>query len=339
MDILLSKVQILDLFLRFATVGQLSLFMVYLKSQHQRLPIPQITLIISIIAYVLLTAPIEDRHYSGLRNVLLLFTDIMPFAALWYTKILLQPNFKLSALANWLKGLFSVWLIVLTYVFLVMAGKSILHDINHGIGLIFLAYIVYLCLAEYIDDLDNKRRNIRLLIVMLCALYMTGLVSFEFVYRSVRDTWQFSLFNALMMFIAVFVLCSRLILHKKKTETKPSTPQVNNKHEHFDALTEFMEQGGYLQSELTINNLAEQINIPAHQLRQFINQELNFRNFSHYLNSYRIPWVCQQLQDKTQKKRPLLTLALEAGYGSIAPFNRAFKEQLGKTPTEYRDQF
>ena len=32
----------------------------------------------------------------------------------------------------------------------------------------------------------------------------------------------------------------------------------------------------------------------------------------------------------------VLTIALEAGYGSIGPFNRAFKERFGLTPTEYR---
>ena len=33
---------------------------------------------------------------------------------------------------------------------------------------------------------------------------------------------------------------------------------------------------------------------------------------------------------------PILTIALEAGYGSIGPFNRAFKQRMGMTPTEYR---
>ena len=33
---------------------------------------------------------------------------------------------------------------------------------------------------------------------------------------------------------------------------------------------------------------------------------------------------------------PILTIALECGYGSIGPFNRAFKQRLGMTPSEYR---
>ncbi len=99
-----------------------------------------------------------------------------------------------------------------------------------------------------------------------------------------------------------------------------------------------MNQGAFLQTELSIGKLAEQIQLPAHQLRRLINQELGFNNFSQYLNSYRIPWVCEQLR-RPDNTLPVLSIALEAGYGSIAPFNRAFKSQMGVTPKQYRDQF
>lgn len=32
----------------------------------------------------------------------------------------------------------------------------------------------------------------------------------------------------------------------------------------------------------------------------------------------------------------MLTIALDAGFQSIGPFNRAFKADTGMTPTEYR---
>jgi AraC-like DNA-binding protein len=104
-------------------------------------------------------------------------------------------------------------------------------------------------------------------------------------------------------------------------------------------LNKLMKGGVFLQQELTIGKLAEMLTLPPHQLRQLINQQLGFSNFSHYLNSYRIPWVCEQLQDASKKNLPILTIALEAGYGSIAPFNRAFKAKIGQTPTQFRDQF
>ena len=75
------------------------------------------------------------------------------------------------------------------------------------------------------------------------------------------------------------------------------------------------------------------------QRRELINKHLGFRNFSGFLNSYRLPIACSQLEDLTNIRKPILTIALELGYGSIATFNRAFKAKTGKTPKEYRSQF
>ena len=33
---------------------------------------------------------------------------------------------------------------------------------------------------------------------------------------------------------------------------------------------------------------------------------------------------------------PVLTIALDAGFSSLGPFNRAFKAETGATPSEYR---
>lgn len=33
---------------------------------------------------------------------------------------------------------------------------------------------------------------------------------------------------------------------------------------------------------------------------------------------------------------PILTIALDAGFGSLGPFNRAFRAETGLTPTEFR---
>ena len=42
------------------------------------------------------------------------------------------------------------------------------------------------------------------------------------------------------------------------------------------------------------------------------------------------------LSDPGQSGVPVLTIALDTGFGSIGPFNRAFKAHTGMTPTEYR---
>ena len=345
MDVMtLTEIQVIDLFFRFATVGFLGLLIVFLVYKHERFPAAKVALTICIIGYILLTGPIENNHYGGLRHVLLLLTDLTPFVSLWFICDQLNNNFKLSEVSKWILTPLMLWILGLVYFFLVLGGRGILHDLNHGLGIVVLLTVIYLCLSEYFDDLDNQRRNTRLLLVAFCSFYMTGLVSIEFVYQSIRDTWQFSLFNAIIVFALGGFIAKNIMFNTKSMGIKNKLTSDKIKLEAFDqvqlsALTDLMNKEAFLQSELSIGKLAEQLTVPTHHLRQLINQQLGFSNFSQYLNSYRIPWVCEQLKDTSKKHLPILTLALEAGFGSIAPFNRAFKAQMGQTPKQYRDQF
>lgn len=342
MDITFTPLQIIELFFRFATVGQLSLLIVFYLKPQEKFPAPKIALISSIIGYILLTAPIEDHHYGGLRHVLLLITDLTPYVILWFTLTQLDGNFTITRIPKWILMPSVAWLLILIYLFLVLGGAGILHDVNHALGILVLLTVMYLCLSEFIDDLDNRRRNVRLLLVTLCSFYMLTLVSFEFVYQGIRNTWQFSFFNTVIIFMLAASITVRIIFKQNKpvTNAQAGNEQLSTLNTaQINALNELMAQTVYLQPELTIGKLATLVSMPAHQLRQLINQQLGFSNFSHYLNSYRIPWVCEQLRDPTKQKLPILTIALEAGYGSIAPFNRAFKAQMAQTPKEYRSQF
>lgn len=93
-----------------------------------------------------------------------------------------------------------------------------------------------------------------------------------------------------------------------------------------------------LEAGLTISKLSDELRIPEHRLRHLINQHLGYRNFSDFLNHHRIERAKEQLSDGENRNTPVLTLAMELGYGSLGPFNRAFKERTGLTPTEFRTQ-
>jgi AraC-like DNA-binding protein len=82
--------------------------------------------------------------------------------------------------------------------------------------------------------------------------------------------------------------------------------------------------------------LAKALGMPDHRLRLLINTHLGYQNFSVFLNRYRIPCAKTILIDQERAILPVLTIALELGYGSIGPFNRAFKQTTDFTPSEYR---
>lgn len=92
----------------------------------------------------------------------------------------------------------------------------------------------------------------------------------------------------------------------------------------------------YKQEGLTIGGLAQRLGIPEYRVRRIINQQLGHRNFNAFLNELRTEEACRILADPANERVPIFNLALDLGYGSVGPFNRAFRVKTGHTPTEYR---
>lgn len=90
----------------------------------------------------------------------------------------------------------------------------------------------------------------------------------------------------------------------------------------------------FLDPDLSLKKLAQQIDINPNQLSQVINTQTN-KNFFDYINSHRIKELMQILKDQKSKKFTLLSLAYEAGFNSKSTFNSSFKKLTGLTPSEY----
>ncbi len=89
----------------------------------------------------------------------------------------------------------------------------------------------------------------------------------------------------------------------------------------------------YRGEDFSLPKLAAMLDVGEAALRRLINEGLGHRNFNDFVHRYRIDEASARL---AAEDLPILTIALEAGYGSIGPFNRAFKQRIGMTPTEYR---
>ena len=94
----------------------------------------------------------------------------------------------------------------------------------------------------------------------------------------------------------------------------------------------------YRDETMTIAKLAGQLGEPEYRMRRLINGQLGQRNFASFLNGYRLDEVKSALSDPDQRQVPILTIALDAGFGSLGPFNRAFREAEGMTPTAFRNR-
>ncbi len=94
----------------------------------------------------------------------------------------------------------------------------------------------------------------------------------------------------------------------------------------------------YRTQDPTVASLAARLAVPEYRLRRLINQRLKHRNFNAFVNAYRLDEARAALADPARRGLPVLTIALEAGFQSIGPFNRAFKAATGLTPTEFRKE-
>jgi AraC-like DNA-binding protein len=96
------------------------------------------------------------------------------------------------------------------------------------------------------------------------------------------------------------------------------------------------EQEIWREAGLTVADLAARVDIPEYRLRRLINHQLGFRNFTAFLNEYRLAAAADRLADRQQARTPILTIALDLGWGSIGPFNRAFRARFGVRPSDFR---
>jgi AraC-like DNA-binding protein len=93
----------------------------------------------------------------------------------------------------------------------------------------------------------------------------------------------------------------------------------------------------YLQSELTLQDLAEKLEMPPYQVTQAINEGLD-KNFYDLVNGYRVEEAKRLLIDPVSRNNKILSVGMDAGFNSKTTFNTVFKKFTGLTPTEFKDQ-
>jgi AraC-like DNA-binding protein len=93
----------------------------------------------------------------------------------------------------------------------------------------------------------------------------------------------------------------------------------------------------YRNSLLTLQDLADEMRISAHNLSEVINTRLG-KNFFELVNSYRVEEVKRRLHDPEADHLTILSIAWDAGFNTKSTFNAIFKRLTGLTPSQYRSR-
>lgn len=91
--------------------------------------------------------------------------------------------------------------------------------------------------------------------------------------------------------------------------------------------------GWWRDPDLDLAELARRLGTNTAYLSRGLNEGLRL-GFADAINGLRVEHVAARLRDGTDGD--ILTLAIDAGFGSKATFNRVFKERFGVTPSAYR---
>ncbi|MDW3652333.1 MAG: helix-turn-helix domain-containing protein [Bacteroidia bacterium] len=91
----------------------------------------------------------------------------------------------------------------------------------------------------------------------------------------------------------------------------------------------------YLDPDLSLRSLAEQLSIHPNQLSWLLNEHLD-KNFNDFINHYRVETFKSLLLDPKNSAITIMGLAFESGFNSKTTFNTFFKKETGMTPRQFQ---
>ncbi|MBQ4819808.1 helix-turn-helix domain-containing protein [Aquimarina sp. MMG016] len=228
---------------------------------------------------------------------------------IWAYIILKKGKYKYYPNILWLKRL-CIWIFFLATSWIIIDIVDMIFDIGYEIGIsiicisasVFIFWVVYY--GIYTLKLTNDQKN------------------------SIRNVKNGS-----------------LLLDDKELSAKK---QYN---EPIDQYTSFSEDNRYFQKlevllkkdciyrdpHLSQETIAKILNISSGYLSQIVN-DITKKNFTAYINSYRIKDVKSMILNTEYDKYSLLAIGLEAGFKSKTTFYTSFKKETGLTPSQFKSK-
>ena len=205
-----------------------------------------------------------------------------------------------------------------------------------AMALLFVLFAIWHVLAGRATDLVEWRRRLRIEYAVCVALYISAIIVSQWLWPGSLGRAPFSLINAIVLVGLIFLFSLRLTKDRltldlaqtssaqsKADDSRPVPAITGQDAALLDALRKLMvDDKVYREDGLSIASLSQSLGVQEYRLRRLINSQLGHRNFSAFVNGYRLTEVTAALADPSQAEVPILTMALDAGFGSIGPFNR-----------------
>lgn len=344
---------LLDVLLRYPTITALLLLAVlsFRDTQRSQQSLIVAVFCISLSAMLLNTAPPILRPAQPTFFFLRIIDGPNIVLLWWFGLSLFDDDFRLGKL-EW-GALAAVLLVIIPLRVMAMNGATefplALTICNRLLSFAMMGHLMWTAFAGRGDDLVEARRKMRLLFTIGLAVTCVIVVGAEMTVSEILgdtsdpqwlSTARVAIITPMVVWGALRFLQFRPELLKFESVTRPvpKTPVIDPKDKAtVTRLKAAMQDDAlYREQGLGIGDLANCLNVPEHQLRALINKGLGYRNFSAFLNQYRLAEAKGLLSDPEHARVQILTIAMDVGYASLATFNRAFKSEEGVTPSEFR---
>ncbi len=242
------------------------------------------------------------------------------------------------------------WIPALVMSIVGIAGGVLPEPINRGVwvthNLLEMALILHIISVIWRrrqDDLIEARRALRAPVMLFIGLYAMILSGFEIGWAlGAQEHWLSPLQAASLALVSLltagaFLQARPELFAPRLAAADPDAIDPQDRPT-LARLQGLMEGGAWRTEGLTIGQLAGEVGVPEHRLRRLINGGLGHRNFADFIGTSRIEAARIALADPANARASISALAFDLGYASLGPFNRAFKEATGQTPSEWRTQ-
>ena len=326
----------------------LMLFTIVLSRSRSQKALVLLAFFISVMAYVLRTFFQDDSEFGALTWLVYGLVFAVGPLLLFLARAIFDDEFSLFYTD--LVHLLIVELLNFIY-FFHFVSKSVhwgfsdktepilfLNAVPYIIQLVYATWAVMLALKGRAIDLINERINFRWRFIIAISLAVISISLVELIFIGTPDSiLVHNIFLLVIISLCLYVaieLFAPIDTFFIKTENPVPVSFQDELVEKFQYLVE--NEKIFLQPDLTVEKIADQLGEPVYKVRKLINSRLNFRNFNEFLNHYRVEEAKLRLKD--DPKAAVIDIAFALGYNSLAPFNKAFKRLTNRSPTEFRSQ-
>jgi AraC-like DNA-binding protein len=253
----------------------------------------------------------DDQQRIGWRSWLL----VAAFAVLPLVQIALMVATGTFSFEIWVLVRIGMFAFAVAGMWIAWRGRSVdLIEARRGFRVALVCAIgMFILLATFVEMFDDMRHLLWRTVMLAAILLATFIVSM-----------------ALYRFRSADLFAAPGAVPKRAGPSAAPSPLA----QRLRAV--MAEERAYRAEGFSISALAARLGEPEYRVRRAINGEMGFRNFTAFLNSFRLDEIRAALADPAQREVPILTIAIDAGFGSLGPFNRAFRDAEGKTPSAYR---